>query len=172
MIKKILNKFLRLPIQMFRRYKARITLTQLTSHQHPKLKAIGDALRESLTQNISGEEQKWIDLIEQRRSFLLNSDQEIAVIDYGAGNSDSHRTKEDMKKGVESTALVANISKASKPKFWGTFLFKMIRKLEPSSCVELGSCVGISASYLTAALTINGKGELFSLEGSPEIYIL
>jgi predicted O-methyltransferase YrrM len=35
--------------------------------------------------------------------------------------------------------------------------------------VELGSCVGISASYITAALNINGKGELLSLEGSPEI---
>jgi predicted O-methyltransferase YrrM len=169
MIKKILNKFLRPSIQMFRRYNAKTGLTQLTSHPHPKLKAIGEALRETLNQHISVEEQKWIDLIEQRRSFLLNSDQEIAVIDYGAGNSDSNRTKEEMKKGVESTALLANICQASKPKFWGTFLFKMLRKLEPSSCVELGSCVGISASYLTAALTINEKGELFSLEGSPEI---
>jgi len=35
--------------------------------------------------------------------------------------------------------------------------------------VELGTCVGISASYITAALEINGKGELLSLEGSPEI---
>ncbi len=45
----------------------------------------------------------------------------------------------------------------------------MIRKLEPSSCVELGSCVGISASYITAALNMNKKGRLLSLEGSPEI---
>ena len=169
MIKRILKKFLRLPTQMFRRYKARTALTQLTSHKHPKLKAIGDALRESLTHTISVEEQKWINLIEQRRSFLLSSDKEIAVIDYGAGKPDSNRAKEEMKKGVQSTALVANICKASKPAFWATFLFKIIRKLEPSSSVELGSCVGISASYITAALNINGQGELLSLEGSPEI---
>lgn len=157
------------PIQMFRRYKARAALTQLTLHKHPKLKAVGDALRESLAHTISVEEKKWINLIEQRRSFLLNSDKEIAVIDYGAGSHNSNRTKEEMKNGVQSTALVANICKASKSVFWATFLFKMVRKLEPSSCVELGSCVGISASYLAAALNINGKGELASLEGSPEI---
>lgn len=169
MIKRILKKFLRLPVQMFRRYKIRTALTQLASHKHPKLKAVGDALRESLTHTISVEEQNWISLIEQRRSSLLNSEKEIAVIDYGAGNPDSNRTKEEMKNGVQSTALVANICKFSKSEFWATFLFKMIRKLEPSSCVELGSCVGISASYLTAALNINRKGELLSLEGSPEI---
>jgi len=91
------------------------------------------------------------------------------VIDYGAGISGSIKTKEEMNKGVQSTAFVSNVCKASKPPFWATFIFKMIRKLEPSSCVELGTCVGISASYITAALEINGKGELLSLEGSPEI---
>ena len=169
MIKRILKNFLRIPIQMFRRYKEKTALTQLTSHKNPKLRAVGDALRESLNNTVSPEEQKWINVIEQRRSFLLNSEKEIAVLDYGAGNSDSNRTKQEMNKGVQSTALVGNICKASKPLFWATILFKMIQKLEPSSCVELGSCVGISASYITAALSINGRGELLSLEGSPEI---
>ena len=169
MIKKMLKKFLKLPIQLFRRYKARSALTQLTSHKYSKLKAVGDALYESLTNTISAEEKKMITLIEQRRSFLLSSDKEIAVIDYGAGSPNSNRTNEEMEKGVQSTALVADICKASKPAFWATFLFKLIRKLEPSSCVELGSCVGISASYQATALNINGKGNLLTLEGSPEI---
>lgn len=168
-MKKILKRFLRPLIQMLRRHKARTALNKLKSHKHPKLKAIGEALHESLTHNISDEEQKWIKLIEQRRSFLLQSNEEIAVIDFGAGEPNSNRKKGDMEKGVQSTALVADICKfGSKSQLWATILFKMIRKLEPSSCVELGSCVGISASYLTAALNINGKGELFSLEGSPE----
>lgn len=168
-MKKNLKKFLKLPAQMFRRHKAKKALTQLKSHKHPKIKALGVALRESLTNTISAEEQKWITLIEQRRSYLLHSKKEIATIDYGAGNSSSNRTKEMMQKGVHSVALVANICKASKSPFWATTLFKMIRKLELTSCVELGSSVGVSASYLTAALKLNGKGELLSLEGSPEI---
>jgi predicted O-methyltransferase YrrM len=168
MIKKMVRKFLRRPIQLYRMHKVKSTLTQLTSHEYSNLKAVGDALYESLTNTISPEEQESIALIEQRRSFLLDSDKEIDVIDYGAGTYSSNRTKEEMEKGVQSTALVADICKASKPAFWATFLFKLIRKLEPSSCVELGSCVGISASYQAAALRINGKGTLLTLEGSPE----
>lgn len=169
MIKRMLDRFLSLPRHLFRMYKARPVLPQLTSHKHPKLKAVGDALYESLTHTTSAEEQKLIPVIEQRRSFLLNSDKEISVIDYGVNTPSSTRTKEEMRKGVQSTALVANVCKASMSAFWATFLFKLIRKLEPSSCVELGSCVGISASYQAAALNVNGKGNLLTLEGSPEI---
>jgi predicted O-methyltransferase YrrM len=172
MNKRTLTRFLKLPIQLYRRYKARFALTRLTSHNNPTLKAIGDALYETLTHTVSVEEQQFIDLIEQRRSFLLNSDKEITIIDYGAGPSDSNRTKEEMEKGVKSTALVSNICKASKPAFWAILLFKLIRKLKPSSCVELGSCVGISASYQAAALNINRKGSLLTLEGSPEVAII
>jgi predicted O-methyltransferase YrrM len=169
MSEKILKKFLRLPLQRFRRYRARSALTQLTSHESPKLRSIGDALLESLHHTLSAEEQEMITLIEQRRSFLLSSNKEIAVIDYGAGSSGSNRTEEEMEKGVQSTARVADICKASKPAFWATFLFKLLRKLEPSSCVELGSCVGISASYQASALRFNEKGSMLTLEGSPEI---
>jgi len=169
MIKRMLKKSCRLAIHLFRRYKARSALTQLTSHEYPKLKAIGHALYESLTNTMSAEEQELIHLIEERRSFLLRSDKEIAVIDYGAGSPNSNRTKENMEKGVQSTAFVASICRGSKPAFWATILFKLIRKLEVSSCVELGACVGISASYQAAALSINRKGYLVTLEGSPEI---
>jgi predicted O-methyltransferase YrrM len=161
-------RLLKLLIQRFRIYKAKSALTRLTSHDSPKLKAIGDALYESLTHTLSAEEQELINLIEQRRSFLLSSDKEITVVDYGAGSPNSNRTREEMKSGVQSTALVADICKASKPVFWAIFLFKLIRKLEPLSCVELGSCVGISASYQASALKMNERGNLLTLEGSPE----
>jgi predicted O-methyltransferase YrrM len=169
MIKRMFEKFFRFPFQLFRRYNARSALPRLTSHQHPRLKAVGDALQESLTHTVSAEEQKLITVIEQRRSSLLNSDAEIAVIDYGVHTPNSKRTKETMKKGVRSTALVADICESSMSAFWATVLFKLVRKLEPLSCVELGACVGISASYQAAALGINGKGNLRTLEGSPEI---
>lgn len=168
MIENLLKKTLRIPIKLIKQYRSRYTLRRLRSHENLKLKAIGDALYESSRQ-FSHEEKELINLIEQRRSFLLSSDEEITVIDYGAGNPTSNRTKEEMNKGVQSTAIVANICKASKPAFWVGILFKLIRKLEPSSCVELGTCVGISASYQATALTLNGKGHLLTLEGSPEI---
>lgn len=168
-ILRMIKKGLIFPINLVKKHGAKADLVQLTSHKSRRVRAIGDALSETLTKTLSTQEQKLIDLIEQRRSFLLNSDREIVIIDYGAGSPNSNRTKEEMAKGVQSTAQVANICRASKPAFWAIFLFKLIRKLDPSSCVELGSCVGISASYQAAALSINGKGTLITLEGSPEI---
>lgn len=155
--------------QQFLRYKARFELSRLTSHQHAKVQAIGSALHEALSNIASNEESYLISSIEQRRACLLRSKEKIAVIDYGAGSADSNRTEATMKAGVQTAKRVAEVCTYSKSTFWATILFKLIRKLEPDSCVELGSCVGISAAYLAAALNINQKGSLVTLEGSPEV---
>ncbi len=153
---------------MWLQWKAKSAVPQLTSHTNPKLRAIGEALRDLLNNVQSAEEQQWIQRIEQRRAFLLSSEKEIGVVSYGAGRPDSKRTREEMDRGLQTTALVKNLCRASKPPFWANLLLRLVRRLEPSSCVELGSCLGISASYLTVACRINGKGELRTLEGSPE----
>jgi predicted O-methyltransferase YrrM len=169
MIKRVLKQVLVYPFQVLRRQMAIKTLTQLTSHEDQTLKAIGLALHESLVKDLSAEEQEAINLIEQRRSFLLKSKGEIHVIDYGAGSPISKRTKDEMERGVQSAAKVADITEASKPRFWAIILFKLIRRLKPISCLELGTCVGISAAYQASALNFNGKGTVVTLEGSPEI---
>jgi len=164
-----LKRILKAPLQFLRRRNTKGTLIRLASHKNPELRAIGVALQESLANNLSLQEEKAISLIEERRSFLLNSDKEIAIVDYGAGSSNSKRTKKEMERGFTSTTLVSKIAAASKTKFWAIVLFKVIRKLEPLSCVELGSCVGISASYQATALNLNGKGAIVTLEGSNKI---
>lgn len=164
-----IKKGILFPINFGNRYRAKAAIPKLTSHKSSTIKAIGDALSETLTNSISSHEQALISMIEQRRRSLLNSNEKINVVDYGAGSPNANRSKEEMKKGVSSTEHVAKICRASKPAFWATFLYKLIRKLKPSSCLELGSCVGISASYQAAALHMNKKGTLVTLEGSPEI---
>lgn len=99
----------------------------------------------------------------------MQSDEKITVIDYGAGNPGDKRRKEEMDQGVSETELLSDVCMTSKPAFWGVFLFKLIRKLQPLSCVEMGTCVGISASYQAAALKLNSKGKLLTLEGSPDV---
>jgi predicted O-methyltransferase YrrM len=167
-MKKIAKAIIQRAFRNVRAWKARLTIDKLISHESPKLNAIGHALRETLDNVTSQEEQRLVSLIENRRLSLLKSDASIAVIDYGAGSRDSNRTEEEMRIGVQSTASVSKICGGSKPAFWALFLFKLIRKLKPNSCLELGSCVGISASYLAAALRLNKKGKLLTLEGSPE----
>lgn len=164
MIKDILKGGLR----RFRQFRARHAVPALQAHHDPKIKAIGDALDEALYNKFSQSELELVKSIEKRRSILRASGKDIMVIDYGAGSPGTRRTEEEMHNGVEVKSTVANVCRASKPKFWGLFLFKLIRKFAPSSCVELGTCVGISASYQAVALNINGKGKLVTLEGSPE----
>lgn len=167
MIKEIVFDIVGPPLQAWRRWKAKSAVTQLTSHTHPRLRAIGEALRDCLSNVRTPEEQQWIQRIEQRRAVLLSSEKEVRGISYGAGRPGSRKTREEMDRGLETKGIVKNICRASKPPFWANLLFQLVRKLKPSSCVELGSCVGISASYLSAACRINGTGELRTLEGSP-----
>ncbi|MBZ4676449.1 MAG: putative S-adenosylmethionine-dependent methyltransferase [Anaerophaga sp.] len=158
-----------MPIQYLKRKKAREILTQLSLHEDITLKSVAIALQESLSTVLSSQEAEFISMIENRRSFLLRSDKKIHVIDYGAGSPHFKRGKREMEQGLQSTESVSEIVASSKPKFWGLLLFKLIRELKPLSCVELGTCVGISASYQAAALKINGIGQIVSLEGAPEI---
>jgi predicted O-methyltransferase YrrM len=52
------------------------------------------------------------------------------------------------------------------PARWGMFLMKLIRELCPRTCLELGTALGISTAYQAAALELNGRGTLTTLEGA------
>src|SRR3954454_792515 len=97
------SRFERLALLGFR-LRARRVLDQLRSEKYPKLRAMGDALHEAFTQTFSPEVQSLIRQIEQRRSALLHSGQQIRVIDYGVDAPESQRSQEQMRKGVASTA--------------------------------------------------------------------
>jgi len=169
MLVKQVKMCLKLPLQKFRRYRAKSLLTSLRSNDDSKLKAVGDALYELLSNRIEDEERRALESIETRRLYLMNSSRQISVIDYGAGGSNSSRTKEEMERGVELIISIPRVCKASKSEFWGQFLYKLVRKIKPETCLELGTCVGISASYIGKALNVNETGQLRTLEGSPEI---
>jgi predicted O-methyltransferase YrrM len=43
---------------------------------------------------------------------------------------------------------------------------KLLRAIQPAVRLKLGVCLGISVAYQAAALALNGKGRLISIEGS------
>jgi predicted O-methyltransferase YrrM len=151
------------------RYRASKNIDVLISHNHPIISALGRAIQESLDGTLSIEESREIDLIEYRRSQLLKSLDSIAVVDYGAGSGDKKRKANEMRTGVRSLQAVSFLARASKPKFWALILFKVIRETRPVSCLELGTCLGISGSYQASALKFNGEGTISTLEGSEEM---
>jgi predicted O-methyltransferase YrrM len=100
----------------------------------------------------------WFERIEARRLDLLRSQRSISIIDYGL----------DPKHGpVHRAAPVGEVTQASRSQPWCEFLYHLARATQPSHVLEMGSCVGISASYIAAALEANGGGRLITLEGDP-----
>ena len=169
MISRVLRKVRRDTTTALRRRRARRQPDPLAASSHPAVRAVGRALAETLRDEFATGERAVIAGIERRRAALSRSDRSIAVVDFGAGTGADRRTRAEMERGVASTAVVSAVSRGSKPAFWAGFLFRVVRALRPASCVELGTCVGVSAAYQAAALGFNGRGTLRTLEGSPEI---
>ena len=133
-------------------------------------KLLGETLRETFQNDVTPEEKKWIDRIELLREKLNSSGTEISILDYGAGKP-GHNSIVGKTYGnnVISKTIGEVCKRTSKSYFWSLILFKLIRKFKPYICLELGTGLGISASYQAAALALNGKGKIITLEGSESL---
>lgn len=159
-VTKIVRKFQRLVTRSWNLYGL--------SHKGNRItESITHSVRAALKRALTLEEKSWIDRIEYLRTEMNASTKQITRTDYGAGNPDSNRTQEEMRVGVETVDTLGHISQAaSKSAFWCCLLFKLIRTVHPTSCIEMGTAVGISAAYQAAALELNGHGSLVTLEGA------
>jgi predicted O-methyltransferase YrrM len=123
-----------------------------------------------LKNHISAEEKEWIEKIEFLRKQLLGSSTEISVMDYGAGLPTSIRTPEEMYQGRKLKTTVREICRiGSVPRKRAFLLFKLVREFRPSTCLELGTSLGISTAYQAAALELNEHGEIFTCEGDESL---
>lgn len=145
------------------------TWRAILRHPAPTIAAIGRALREAGAGQLDAGERRRIQAIEDRRQLLLQSSVNVTFLDYGAGSPGSGRTEAQMREGMATTLPVSRICLSSKSPVWALLLFKMIRALKPRSCLELGTCLGISAAYQAAALALNGVGRLVTIEGAHDI---
>jgi predicted O-methyltransferase YrrM len=105
-------------------------------------RSIRHALRRTGTGRYSPDERAWLRRIEDRRRRIFAGESAAA----GRGD------------------LASALPWWSIPPVWGRFLFCLIRELEPSSCLELGAGFGVSGAYQAAALEVNGKGRMISLD--------
>ena len=154
-------------IKLVWKLRAQNTFSKLSNGAAGYPQMLGSVLVESLRNNISKEEKLWIDKIETLRKELESSDEKIELIDYGAIQPDSNISDQELKSGTTIVSTIgAKCKSGSELFFWVFILFKLIRKFKPSSCLELGSCMGLSASFQAAALNLNGIGKLVTLEGA------
>src|SRR5262245_52808367 len=88
------------------------------------------------------EEYEAYEKIESLRKKLLQDNTAITVEDLGAGTSD----------GSENKRTIARIAaRAAKPAKYGKLLYRMVKHYRPHTIIELGTSLGITASYLSSA---------------------
>lgn len=145
-------------------------INDLCGETDESLKSLGHALKETVEGSISPDEKAWIDRIESLREELNSSCAGISIEDFGAGSPDDKFSDREMYEGNIISRTVGEVCRsASKPYLWTVLLLKLIRKFRPSVCLELGTCLGISASFQAAALKLNGTGEIVTLEGAKSL---
>ncbi|WP_231465786.1 MULTISPECIES: O-methyltransferase [unclassified Pedobacter] len=94
--------------------------------------------------------------IEAQRKKLFNDDSEITVTDLGAG---SHLNKNNVKK-------VSQIAKnALKSPRLAKLIYRLAKNTKPKTAIELGTCLGITSAYLSAA---NPEAQIITIEGCPQ----
>lgn len=106
-------------------------------------------------------------VIEKRRWELLNNFDRIVVVDFGAGTPSAERSHAEQAAGTTTELSIADAATASKPATWSRFLYFLTRSVGPARVLEMGTCVGISGSYIGSALRHNGGGTLVTMEGNP-----
>lgn len=98
--------------------------------------------------------------IELYRKELLSSNQKVKANNIGAiSRVDSSRSR--------SVSSIAKHSSCT-PKF-GRFLFHLVQFQQSKTIIELGTSLGISSLYLSAA---NNESQVYTLEGNAEIAYL
>jgi len=94
--------------------------------------------------------------IEQQRKKLFSDDSAITVTDLGAG---SHLNKNRTKK-------VSQIAKnALKSPRLAKLIYRLAQDTNPKTVIELGTCLGITSSYLAKACP---DAEVITIEGCPQ----
>ena len=129
----------------------RLTMRRIRSSRHPSAGALASAIEALSARNLDPAEAQWAERIEVRRSAF--GDEPIEL-------------RGDVNLVLPAKQL-ARVSSIHEP--WARFLMRLARELQPESCLELGTAIGISAAYQGAALEMNRRGTLRSIDRSPPV---
>lgn len=100
---------------------------------------------------LDGLERSWVGRIDAVRQQLLGEERPLDPEDLDQGGSPKS---------------VAQAARGTSHRDWGALQLQLVRELSPRVCVELGTSLGVSSSYLAAGLQLNEKGSLTTFEVS------
>ena len=95
--------------------------------------------------------------VESIRKELLKNGSVLNIEDYGAGSASS---------GSDQRSIASIARHAVKPKKYSQLLYRIVKYYQPNIIIELGTSLGLTASYLSLA---NPDANIFTFEGSAEI---
>lgn len=103
-------------------------------------------------------------------SMKSRAGERIEVLDFKSQNriefEKSHQREET---AVTTATLGRLLDVASSDLVLGLSLYEIVRSLRPTTCVEIGACIGVSGMFIAAGLEENGDGHLVTFEGDPNL---
>ena len=143
---------------------------QMRASPHPFVRLMADILKDVIEDDVAPDEAGHVAAIEAMRAELEAREEEITYRDFGAATKYAEQTAEEMYEGVERTRSLGTLCRrSSKPYRGALLLMKLVRRVQPETCLELGTGLGITSAYQATALELNGKGRLITLEGPASI---
>lgn len=135
----------------------------------PSARRALDVVARCLQDDFAPEDRRWFDKAEAQRAAMLADTSAITMLDFGAGAPDQNLSDAEMSAGKVKNFTVAEFCRltAKKP-LWARILYALIAEYQPKVALELGTSVGVSATYQGGALQRYG-GRLVTIEGAPEI---
>jgi predicted O-methyltransferase YrrM len=123
---------------------------------------VAASVARALQSDIEADEQLWREGIERLRRKLSRDDTVLRYSDYG-------QTRPETGTPQVVARTIGEVQGSAVPPHHGLTLHVLVRDTRPSSCLELGTCLGISAAYIASALDVNGHGRLTTLEGGKDL---
>ncbi|WP_324171535.1 class I SAM-dependent methyltransferase [Sulfurimonas sp.] len=108
--------------------------------------------------------------IESLREKIILEDINIEVMDFGAGNPDENRSAKQMHNGVTKNVSTKDLCKIGLKNDFAHLIYAIIKKHQPSTVLELGTCCGFSSIYMSKALKDGAC--IHTIEGSPKTAII
>jgi len=137
-------------------------LPGVARHRDPTSRALVRTLATAALRRVPAEEHDWVSRVEGRRRELA-ADRTAVAPSFDAG---SGAVPDGLLKSGEPIPIGGIAEAFSIPERWGMFLTRLVRELAPTTSLELGTGLGISSAYQAAALQLNERGGLTTLEGA------
>lgn len=126
------------------------TIKRLKSHEDEIVQKMGKVFKKSLEKDLTQTEQEIVDRVEGLRASYKSTSLKI----------DASNENDSDKDEVSHILRVA-----SKSRSWLVFQLLLIREFNVRRGLEFGTCLGISASYQTASIKLNGGDDFVTMEG-------